>query len=128
VLLIGLASKNAILIVEFANQLRSEGKSALEAVTEAAEIRLRPILMTSFAFILGIVPLVVASGAGAASRHSLGTAILGGMIVSTILNLAIIPALYLIVARFDRRHEPAPPAAPRRIVPATTAGPIPLEK
>jgi HAE1 family hydrophobic/amphiphilic exporter-1 len=128
VLLIGLASKNAILIVEFANQLRSEGKSALEAVTEAAEIRLRPILMTSFAFILGIVPLVVASGAGAASRHSLGTAILGGMIVSTVLNLAIIPALYLIVARFDRRHEPAPPAAPERTVPATAAGPIPLEK
>jgi HAE1 family hydrophobic/amphiphilic exporter-1 len=127
VLLIGLASKNAILIVEFANQLRSEGKTAIEAVTEAAEIRLRPILMTSFAFILGIVPLVVASGAGAASRHSLGTAIFGGMIVSTILNLAIIPALYLIVARFDKRHEPAHPPAPRRDVPAASAGPVPLE-
>jgi HAE1 family hydrophobic/amphiphilic exporter-1 len=128
VLLIGLASKNAILIVEFANQLRSEGKSALEAVTEAAEIRLRPILMTSFAFILGIAPLLVASGAGAASRHSLGTAIFGGMIVSTILNLAIIPALYLIVARFDHRHDVSPPATPRPPAPATAAGPIPLEK
>jgi Cu/Ag efflux pump CusA len=83
--------------------------------------------MTSFAFILGIVPLVVASGAGAASRHSLGTAIFGGMIVSTILNLAIIPALYLIVARFDKRHEPAHPPAPRRDVPAASAGPVPLE-
>ncbi len=106
VMLIGLASKNAILIVEFANQLRESGLSAIEAVTRAAETRLRPILMTSFAFILGIVPLVFAGGAGAASRHSLGTAIFGGMLVSTILNLGIIPALYLIVARFDRRHEP----------------------
>jgi len=105
VLLIGLASKNAILIVEFANQLRAEGLSATDAVIRAAEIRLRPILMTLFAFILGIVPLVFASGAGAASRHSLGTAVLGGMLVSTILNLGIIPALYLIVARFDHRHD-----------------------
>ncbi|MBD5604685.1 MAG: efflux RND transporter permease subunit [Candidatus Eremiobacteraeota bacterium] len=128
VLLIGLASKNAILIVEFANQLRSEGKSALEAVTEAAEIRLRPILMTSLAFILGIVPLVVASGAGASSRHSLGTAIFGGMIVSTILNLAIIPALYLIVASFDRRHEPSKPPEPRRDVPAGAPGSVPVER
>ncbi len=108
VLLIGLASKNAILIVEFANQLRAQGKSPAEAVTEAAETRLRPILMTSIAFILGIVPLVVASGAGAASRHSLGTAVFGGMIVSTVLNLVIIPALYLVVAgRSHAVHEPA---------------------
>jgi len=108
VLLIGLASKNAILIVEFANQLRAQGKSPAEAVTEAAETRLRPILMTSIAFILGIVPLVVASGAGAASRHSLGTAVFGGMIVSTVLNLVIIPALYLVVAgRSHAAHEPA---------------------
>ncbi len=108
VMLIGLASKNAILIVEFANQLRAQGLSAVEAVTRAAETRLRPILMTSFAFILGIVPLVLASGAGAASRHSLGTAVFGGMLVSTVLNLGIIPALYLIVARFDRRHAETP--------------------
>ncbi|MBD5636076.1 MAG: efflux RND transporter permease subunit, partial [Candidatus Eremiobacteraeota bacterium] len=128
VLLIGLASKNAILIVEFANQLRSEGKSAMEAVTEAAEIRLRPILMTSFAFILGIVPLVVATGAGASSRHSLGTAIFGGMLVSTVLNLAIIPALYLIVARFDRRHEAPKAPEPRSDAPATASGAVALEK
>jgi HAE1 family hydrophobic/amphiphilic exporter-1 len=106
VMLIGLASKNAILIVEFANQLREQGMSAVEAVTKAAETRLRPILMTSFAFILGIVPLVFANGAGAASRHSLGTAVFGGMLVSTILNLGIIPALYIIVAQFDHSHDP----------------------
>jgi Cu/Ag efflux pump CusA len=85
-------------------------------------------LKTSFAFILGIAPLLVASGAGAASRHSLGTAIFGGMIVSTILNLAIIPALYLIVAGFERRHDVAPPPPQRPAAPATAAGPIPLEK
>jgi HAE1 family hydrophobic/amphiphilic exporter-1 len=105
VMLIGLASKNAILIVEFANQLRREGMSAQDAVIHAAQTRLRPILMTSFAFILGIVPLVWATGAGAASRHSLGTAVFGGMVVSTVLNLVIIPALYLIVARFDQRFD-----------------------
>jgi HAE1 family hydrophobic/amphiphilic exporter-1 len=110
VMLIGLASKNAILIVEFANQLRRQGMSAQDAIVHAAETRLRPILMTSIAFIFGIVPLVWATGAGAASRHSLGTAIFGGMLVSTVLNLAIIPALYLIVAGFDSRfveHEHA---------------------
>jgi HAE1 family hydrophobic/amphiphilic exporter-1 len=117
VMLIGLASKNAILIVEFANQLRREGMSAEDAVMHAAETRLRPILMTSIAFIFGIAPLVWATGAGAASRHSLGTAIFGGMIVSTVLNLAIIPALYLIVAGFDKRfdhHHDAPNGAPMK--------------
>jgi HAE1 family hydrophobic/amphiphilic exporter-1 len=104
-MLIGLASKNAILIVEFSNQLRRRGMSAADAVVHAAETRLRPILMTSIAFIFGIVPLVWATGAGAASRHSLGTAIFGGMIVSTALNLVVIPALYLIVAGFDQRFE-----------------------
>ena len=111
VMLIGLASKNAILIVEFANQLRRQGLSATDAVVRAAETRLRPILMTSIAFIFGIIPLVWATGAGAASRHSLGTAIFGGMIVSTVLNLAIIPALYLIVAQFDSRFDHHAPAA-----------------
>ena len=128
VLLIGLASKNAILIVEFANQLRSEGKSPIEAITEAAEIRLRPILMTSFAFIFGLVPLVTATGAGAASRHSLGTAILGGMIVSTFLNLAIIPALYLIVARFDHRHEPPQERTRRGLTASDVPGALAVER
>jgi HAE1 family hydrophobic/amphiphilic exporter-1 len=121
VMLIGLASKNAILIVEFANQLRRQGMAAADAVVLAAETRLRPILMTSIAFIFGIAPLVWATGAGAASRHSLGTAVFGGMIVSTVLNLVIIPALYLIVAGFDTRfdhHQPNGPASSPRPVQA----------
>jgi hydrophobic/amphiphilic exporter-1 (mainly G- bacteria), HAE1 family len=97
VMLIGLASKNGILIVEFAEQLRRRGLSITEAAVEAARIRLRPILMTSFAFILGVLPLVFASGAGQASRHSVGTTVVGGMVVSTILNLFFIPVLYVIV-------------------------------
>ncbi len=84
VMLIGLASKNAILIVEFANQLREQGLDVVSAARKAAETRLRPILMTSFAFILGIAPLVFAGGAGSASRHSLGTPVMGGMILSSV--------------------------------------------
>ena len=97
VMLIGLSSKNAILIVEFANQLRERGESVLEAAVHAAQVRLRPILMTSFAFILGVVPLMVARGAGAVSRQSLGTAVFGGMLISTVLNLLLIPVLYVLV-------------------------------
>jgi len=97
VMLIGLSSKNAILIVEFANQLRERGESVLEAAVHAAQVRLRPILMTSFAFILGVVPLMVARGAGAVSRQSLGTAVFGGMVISTVLNLLLIPVLYVLV-------------------------------
>jgi len=96
VMLIGLAAKNAILIVEFAEQLRAQGRSIMDAAIEAAELRLRPILMTSFAFILGILPLAYASGAGQLGRHSIGTTIIGGMLVSTILNLFFIPVLYVI--------------------------------
>jgi HAE1 family hydrophobic/amphiphilic exporter-1 len=99
VMLVGLASKNAILIVEFAEQLRAGGKSALDAVVEAAEVRLRPILMTSIAFLLGVVPLMTASGAGAASRNSLGTAVFGGMLVSTVVNFVFIPGLYVLMQR-----------------------------
>jgi HAE1 family hydrophobic/amphiphilic exporter-1 len=97
VMLIGLAAKNSILIVEFAEQLRERGLSIVEAAIEASRIRLRPILMTSFAFILGVLPLVFANGAGEAGRHSVGTAVAGGMFVSTILNLVFIPVLYVIV-------------------------------
>ncbi|HZS26787.1 MAG TPA: multidrug efflux RND transporter permease subunit [Candidatus Angelobacter sp.] len=97
VMLIGLASKNAILIVEFAEQLQHRGLSLVESAIEAARLRLRPILMTSIAFILGVLPLVFASGAGAAGRHSVGTTVFGGMIVSTFLNLFIIPVLYILV-------------------------------
>ena len=97
VMLIGLSSKNAILIVEFANQLRERGHSIIEAALEAARERLRPILMTSFSFILGVFPLVIATGSGAESRHSLGTTVFGGMIVSTVMNLFFVPALYAMI-------------------------------
>jgi len=103
VMLIGLASKNGILIVEFAEQLRRRGLSIADAAVEAARIRLRPILMTSFAFILGVLPLVFATGAGQASRHSVGTTVVGGMIVSTILNLFFIPVLYVIIKSLTTR-------------------------
>ncbi len=97
VMLVGLSSKNAILIVEFAEQLRGRGIPLVEAAVQAATIRLRPILMTSMAFILGVVPLVLATGAGENGRHSVGTTVFGGMIMSTILNLFFIPVLYLII-------------------------------
>jgi HAE1 family hydrophobic/amphiphilic exporter-1 len=106
VMLIGLASKNAILIVEFANQLRERGFSITQAAIESAQERLRPILMTSFAFILGIWPLVTASGAGAGSRQSLGTAVFGGMIVSTFLSLFIVPILYIVIKSLSDRFKP----------------------
>jgi HAE1 family hydrophobic/amphiphilic exporter-1 len=97
VMLIGLSAKNSILIVEFAEQLIGRGLSIIDAAIQAAELRLRPILMTSFAFILGVLPLYFASGAGKIGRHSVGTAIVGGMLFSTILNLFFIPVLYVIV-------------------------------
>jgi HAE1 family hydrophobic/amphiphilic exporter-1 len=97
VMLIGLASKNAILIVEFAEQLRAQGLTVVDAAVESARIRLRPILMTSLAFILGVVPLVLAQGAGRAGRVSVGTTVFGGMIAATTLNLLFIPVLYVIV-------------------------------
>lgn len=107
VMLIGLSAKNGILIVEFAEQLRHRGLSIAEAAVEAARIRLRPILMTSLAFILGVMPLVVASGAGQEARHSVGTAVAGGMIASTFLNLGFIPVLYVVVKSLTewRRHD-----------------------
>jgi HAE1 family hydrophobic/amphiphilic exporter-1 len=97
VMLIGLAAKNSILIVEFAEQLRAEGRSILEAALEAARIRLRPILMTSFTFILGVLPLAVATGAGAGARNSVGTTVVGGMIASTFLSVIFIPVLYVAI-------------------------------
>jgi HAE1 family hydrophobic/amphiphilic exporter-1 len=104
VMLVGLASKNAILIVEFAEQLRERGLSIVDAVVEAARIRLRPILMTSFAFILGVVPLVLAGGAGQAGRRSVGTTVFGGMIASTLLNLFFIPILYMLIEQARERR------------------------
>ncbi|HWW51033.1 MAG TPA: efflux RND transporter permease subunit [Verrucomicrobiae bacterium] len=97
VLLIGLSAKNSILIVEFAEQLVGQGRSITNAAIEAAELRLRPILMTSFAFLLGVLPLYFATGAGKLGRHSVGTAIVGGMLLSSVLNLFFIPVLYVIL-------------------------------
>jgi len=105
VMLIGLSAKNSILIVEFAEQMRRKGRSIADAAIEAAELRLRPILMTSFAFILGVLPLVFATGAGALGRRSVGTTIVGGMLFSTILNLVFIPVLYVILSRLLRRGD-----------------------
>ena len=97
VLLIALAAKNAILIVEFARELKAEGKTAAEAAVEAARRRFRPILMTSIAFVLGVVPLMTASGAGAASQQSLGTVVVGGMLASSLLAIPFVPVFYIIV-------------------------------
>jgi HAE1 family hydrophobic/amphiphilic exporter-1 len=97
VMLIGLAAKNSILIVEFAEQLRGHGHSILDAAVESARIRLRPILMTSFAFILGVLPLALATGAGAGARTSVGTTVVGGMIASTVLSIFFIPVLYVVI-------------------------------
>ncbi len=106
VMLIGLASKSAILIVEFANQQMREGATIVEAAMRGAQTRLRPILMTSIAFIIAVLPLVFASGAGSAARHSLGTVVFGGMLVSTFLNLAITPVLYVIIKSLELRGKP----------------------
>jgi HAE1 family hydrophobic/amphiphilic exporter-1 len=104
VLLIALASKNAILIVEFARSARAAGKPITEAAVTAARLRFRPILMTSFAFILGVYPLVSASGAGAASRRALGTAVFGGMITSTLLAVLFAPVFYVVFQRWGERR------------------------
>jgi hydrophobic/amphiphilic exporter-1 (mainly G- bacteria), HAE1 family len=105
VLLIALASKNAILIVEFARDQRAAGKSIVEAAVTASRLRFRPILMTSFAFILGVAPLVVASGAGAASRRALGTAVFGGMITSTLLAVLFAPVFYVVFQSWSERRK-----------------------
>ena len=111
VMLIGLSSKNAILIVEFAEQLRKKGFSILDAAVESALIRLRPILMTSLAFILGVLPLVLAQGTGRISRRSVGTTVFGGMIASTFLNLVFIPVLYVLVRRIQSGFKKEVPSA-----------------
>ena len=104
VVLVGLAAKNAILIVEFARQAEEGGLSAARAAIQAARTRLRPILMTSFAFILGVVPLVVASGAGSEMRQSLGTAVFSGMLGVTLFGLAFTPVFYAVIRRLFARR------------------------
>jgi multidrug efflux pump subunit AcrB len=125
VVLVGLAAKNAILIVEFAKQAEERGASRFEAAVDAARTRLRPILMTSLAFILGVVPLVFASGAGAEMRQSLGTAVFSGMIGVTLFGLIFTPVFYVLsrkvsagltfrhgIPKQDTPQDPGAPAAP----------------
>jgi hydrophobic/amphiphilic exporter-1 (mainly G- bacteria), HAE1 family len=122
VMLIGLSAKNSILIVEFAEQQLEHGKSIIDAAIIAAELRLRPILMTSIAFILGVGPLYFATGAGAYGRHSVGTAIVGGMVLSTILNLFFIPVLYVILKTLLDRFKSKPRVRPEECEEPVTVG------
>ncbi|HSI65343.1 MAG TPA: efflux RND transporter permease subunit, partial [Candidatus Saccharimonadia bacterium] len=130
VVLVGLASKNAILIVEFAKQLEDQGKSITEAAIEAARLRLRPILMTSFAFILGVLPLVLAEGAGAEMRQALGTAVFSGMVGVTFFGLILTPVFYVVIRKLfkgkKRKTEELPAAgAPSAEAPAAVPSPEP---
>jgi multidrug efflux pump len=107
IMLVGLAAKNAILIVEFAKAKHDEGQSAEEAALESARLRFRPILMTAFAFILGVVPLMLASGAGAGAQNVMGTAVFWGMLVATALGVFLIPGNFAFVEGLGRRRSPA---------------------
>ena len=111
IVLVGLASKNAILIVEFAEQQRKSGYSRREATLNACRLRLRPILMTSFAFILGVVPLVIAEGAGAEMRRTLGTAVFSGMLGVTIFGILLTPVFYYVITWFIRSPSISDPSA-----------------
>jgi multidrug efflux pump len=102
---IGLSSKNAILIIEFARTLQDQGMALKEAILEACRLRLRPILMTSIAFIVGVLPLAISSGAGAQSRHAIGTGVMGGMIAATVLAIFLVPVFYLVVSRWFPGHS-----------------------
>ncbi|RWA75055.1 MAG: efflux RND transporter permease subunit [Mesorhizobium sp.] len=117
VMLIGLAAKNAILIVEFARRRREEGLTIVEAAMEAARLRLRPILMTAFAFILGVLPLMFATGAGAASRQSIGTTVFGGMVAATVLSLVFVPVFYAVIEKLRERGDENEPAEGRQDAP-----------
>ena len=109
VVLVGLAAKNAILIVEFAKQLQDTGMDRVAAAVEACRLRLRPILMTSFAFILGVLPLVLAKGAGAEMRQALGTAVFFGMLGVTVFGLLFTPVFYVLIRAFVERHPRTSP-------------------
>jgi multidrug efflux pump len=110
--MIGLSSKNAILIIEFAKTLHEEGMDLIDATLEACRLRFRPILMTSLAFILGVMPLAISTGAGAQSRHAIGTGVMGGMVAATVLAVFLVPVFFVVVRRIfpnkkpvEHRHE-----------------------
>src|SRR5512134_1666315 len=119
-MLIGLSAKKAIIIVEFAKVEFEGGKSITDAALAAAQVRRRPILMTAFAFILGVVPLVLSTGAGANSRHILGTTVIGGMLAATVIAIFIIPVTFYVSERFRGRSDRAAPLP--RPAPAPIAG------
>ncbi len=105
---VGLSAKNAILIVEFAKALREQGMSLVDATLQAVRLRLRPILMTSLAFMFGVLPLAFSTGAGSASRRAIGTGVLGGMVSATVLGLIFVPLFFVLVCRFFERRHPLP--------------------
>jgi multidrug efflux pump len=111
--IIGLSAKNAILIIEFAKDLHAEGKPLMEATIEAAHLRFRPILMTSLAFTLGVVPLAIATGASAASQNAIGTGVLGGMISATVLAIFFVPAFFVFIMKLFVPKEPKPGLEPK---------------
>jgi multidrug efflux pump subunit AcrB len=119
VLLVGLGAKNAILIVEFAKALREQGKGIVEAAAESARQRLRPILMTALAFILGVTPMMLAKGAGAASQQAIGTAVFFGMIGNTVLGLVFTPVLYVVIQTIQEKFM----GPPKPVAAVAAAGP-----
>ena len=118
VTIIGLAAKDAILIIEFAKDLRADGKPLIEATIEACSLRFRPILMTGLAFICGVLPMVMASGAGGASQQALGTSVMGGMVAVVILALLMVPVFFVSVQRFFAQDREQAPAAKSQVTPA----------
>jgi HAE1 family hydrophobic/amphiphilic exporter-1 len=106
VMLIGMSAKNAILIVEFASQEMQAGKSAVQAAMDAAKSRFRPILMTAFSFILGVVPLLIASGAGAEARKVMGMTVFSGMLAATVIGVLVVPAMFVFVEKYISKREP----------------------
>jgi multidrug efflux pump len=118
---VGLSAKNAILIVEFAQDLRHQGMGTIEAAVEAARLRLRPILMTSLAFILGVLPLAISNGAGSASQHAIGTGVIGGMLTATFLAIFMIPMFFVVVSKISKSQDtPHGPDDSSGLTPAPT--------